>query len=100
MARYRLTRAASDDIGHIFLEGLAQFGLAQADRYHDGMAAAFDFLADHPHAARLRLEIRPPVRVYPYRSHLIIYEIMEDGELVILRVRHGREDWLALDDKP
>lgn len=100
MARYRLTRAASDDIGHIFLEGLARFGLVQADRYHDGMAATFDFLTDHPHAARLREEIRPPVRVYPYRSHLIIYDIMDDGGLVILRVRHGWEDWLARDDKP
>jgi toxin ParE1/3/4 len=93
MARYRLSRAASDDISHIFLDGMARFGLMQADRYHEGMAAAFDFLADYPQAARLREEIRPPVRVHPYRSHLIIYDIMHDGRILILRVRHGREDW-------
>lgn len=93
MARYRLSRAASDDISHIFLDGLECFGLAQADRYHEGMAAAFEFLAAYPQAARLRDEIRPSVRVHPYRSHLILYDIMEDGRILILRVRHGREDW-------
>lgn len=93
MARYRLSRLASDDISHIFLDGLARFGLAQADRYHAGLATVFDFLADHPQAARLREEIRPPVRAYPYRVHLILYDIMDDGRILILRVRHGREDW-------
>lgn len=101
MAGFRLTRAAADDLVRIYLEGLALFGPAQADRYHDGPAAAFAFLAEYPLAARLRDEIAPPVRVHRYQSHLIVYEVAEDDVVLILRVRHGREDWLpAREDQP
>jgi toxin ParE1/3/4 len=92
---YRLTSVASEDIAHIFLEGLERFGLAQADKYHDGLTATFEFLVEYPRAARLREEIDPPVRAYPYEAHLIVYELTEDDNVVILRVRHGREDWIA-----
>jgi len=44
---YRLTKAAADDVAAIFLEGSAQFGLDLADRYHEEMAATFDFLAEY-----------------------------------------------------
>lgn len=98
MSGYRLSRAAADDLVHIYLEGLALFGPEQADRYHDGLGAVFVFLAAYPLAARLRDEISPPVRVHRYQSHLIIYEIAEDNSVLILRVRHGREDWLQESD--
>jgi toxin ParE1/3/4 len=90
---YRLTQAASDDIAAIFIEGLMLIGLAQADKYHDGMTAAFEFLADYPRAARLREEIDPPVRAYNYKSHLIVYDLGDDDAVIILRIRHGHEDW-------
>jgi len=92
VACYRLTRAAAEDLAGIFLDGLDRFGLAQAGKYHDGLEAAFAFLGEYPRAARLRHEIDPPVRAHPYKAHLIIYDVEEDG-IVILRVRHGREDW-------
>ena len=95
MATYRLTAAAVDDIAGLFLDGLERFGLAQADVYHEGLAATFAFLADFPRAARLREEIVPPLRIHRYRSHMIVYEIGADDAVIILRVRHGREDWLA-----
>ena len=93
MASYRLTRAASDDLVDIFIDGTDRFGRAQADKYHDGMEAVFAFLAEYPRAARLRQEINPPVRAHPYKAHLIVYDIEPDNGIVILRVRHSREDW-------
>ena len=45
------------------------------------------------------LRLHPPVRVHRYQSHLIIYEIAEDDMVLILRVRHGREDWLRTDEE-
>ena len=56
------------------------------------------FLGDHPRAARLREEILPPVRVHRYQSQLIVYEVSEDDEVLVLRVRHGHEDWLHAPD--
>ncbi|MFD2780326.1 type II toxin-antitoxin system RelE/ParE family toxin [Novosphingobium pokkalii] len=75
MPRFRLTHAAADDLAAIFLEGIEQFGLPQADAYHEGLGAIFAFLAGYPHAARLREEISPPVRAYPYKAHLVIYDV-------------------------
>ncbi|WP_343546066.1 type II toxin-antitoxin system RelE/ParE family toxin [Sphingobium yanoikuyae] len=100
MARYRLTRAASDDIAAIFIDGIERFGLVQADLYHAGLAAAFDLIAEYPFAVRLREEIVPPVRVRHYRGHLILYDLVEDSRPLILRVRHGREDWQAREEGP
>lgn len=95
MPRFHLTRAAADDLTAIFLEGIEQFGLPLADAYHEGLSAIFAFLADYPHAARLREEISPPVRVHPYKAHMVIYDVGNEGEVIILRVRNGREDWTS-----
>jgi toxin ParE1/3/4 len=27
------------------------------------------------------------------QSHLVIYQIQDDGSVLIVRVRHGHEDW-------
>lgn len=95
MPRFRLTRAAAEDLTGIFLQGIEQFGLPQADTYHEGLSAIFEFLADYPQAARLREEISPPVRVHPYKAHLVIYDVGDEDKVIILRVRHGREDWIS-----
>ena len=89
---YRLSRKAEEDIINLYLEGLEQFGDAQAERYHRGLGRVFEFLARHPEAARERQEISPSVRVHRYVSHIVIYKI-EDEEVYVLRVRHGSEDW-------
>jgi len=31
--------------------------------------------------------------VHPYKAHLVVYVVEEEGVL-ILRVRHGHEDWV------
>lgn len=89
---YRLSRKAEDDIIQIFVDGAADFGLARAERYHAGLERSLSFLAEHPRAARERTEINPPVRVHPYGSHVIVY-VLDAVGVLILRVRHGREDW-------
>ncbi|MGL4313991.1 MAG: type II toxin-antitoxin system RelE/ParE family toxin [Sphingomonas sp.] len=90
---YRLTRRAVEDLVAIYISGAEQFGVDQADVYHQDLADIFGFLTRYPRAARLRDEIRPPVRAYPHRSHLIIYDLDDDDTVVILRVRHAKEDW-------
>ncbi|MBU1383478.1 MAG: type II toxin-antitoxin system RelE/ParE family toxin [Alphaproteobacteria bacterium] len=90
--RPRLTRAAEEDVIHVYLESARLFGRLQADRYLDGLECAFDFVAHHPLAARERQEINPPVRIHAYGAHIIVYLVEPDGVL-ILRIRHGRENW-------
>ena len=90
---WQLTSAAADDLAQIFLQGFGLFGPDQANTYHRGLEGAFLFLANYPRAARRRDELQPPVRAYPYKRHLIVYEIAEDETILILRIRHAREDW-------
>ncbi|MFN3719548.1 MAG: type II toxin-antitoxin system RelE/ParE family toxin [Rhizobium rhizophilum] len=44
---------------------------------------------------RQRLEFTPPVRICPFRSHLIVYLDLE-GQVTILRILGGRQDWQAI----
>ena len=90
--RPRLTQAAEEDVIHVYLESARLFGRQQADRYLEGLEGAFDFVARHPLAARERREIDPPVRIHAYGAHIIVYLVEADGAL-ILRIRHGRENW-------
>jgi len=91
---YRLSQPAEEDVIQIFLTGAANFGIEQAERYHDGLEHMFAFLAEHPRAARERHELRQRSRVFRYKAHLIFYR--RDGEdIFIQRIRHGHEDWLS-----
>jgi toxin ParE1/3/4 len=89
---YRLSRKAEDDLVALYLIGAQTFGSAQAERYFAQLQEAFEFIARFPKAARERTEIDPPVRVLPHKAHLIIY-LIQEHDVLILRVRHGSEDW-------
>ena len=92
---YTLSQKAEEDIIATFLYGVGQFGLQQAEHYHDLLEHSFQFLAENPMAARLRNEISPPVRIHPIESHIIIYTVEADSDVFIIRVRHRFEDWLG-----
>lgn len=96
MARYRLSRAAGADLVDFYLFGVEQFGTVQAERYAAGLEARFAVLADNPNLAREREELRQRPRAFRYKAHLIFYQAEVDG-ILVLRIRHGREDWLADD---
>ena len=88
----RLAEAARDDLRRIRSDGAATFGPERAARYLRGMNGAFARLSDFPKIGRAR-RTDPEVRVLTYGSHVIIY-LLEVDEILVLRVRHGREDWL------
>ncbi|MDX6750455.1 type II toxin-antitoxin system RelE/ParE family toxin [Geminicoccaceae bacterium 1502E] len=92
---WRLTRRAEADIIEIYIRGVQAFGLAEADAYHRKLEQAFQLLAQFPQIAPERAEIDPPVRIHPCGSHIIIYRAAADGEVLIIRVRHSREDWIS-----
>ena len=93
---YRLSKRAAEDLRHIHRAGARQFGKAQADRYHRSLERLFELLGDNPKIARERREITPPVRVHPFEAHMVIYMERQDGSVLIVRVRHHRENWTSL----
>lgn len=59
-----------------------------------GLDRILKLIADNPRMARERHEITPPVRVHPYRAHVLIYYLNEQERPIILAVKHGSEPWL------
>ena len=92
---FYLTRQAEEDVIGIYLYTAETFGMAQADSYHEKLQAAFCLLGEQPLIARERTEIDPPVRIHPCGAHIIIYTLSTDGSVLIVRVRHGSEDWIS-----
>jgi toxin ParE1/3/4 len=93
---YRFSEAADQDVVAITFQGAMDFGREQSVVYHGKLLRCCQFLSENPRAARLRQEVDPPVRAYPCQSHIIIYEIDDADCILILRIHHGRENWLDL----
>jgi toxin ParE1/3/4 len=89
---WQLSRAADEDFVEIYRGSVAQFGVAQAEAYSAGLTRIFDFLADFPRAARERVDIDPPVRAHPFKAHIVVY-VLRGDDILIVRIRHGHEDW-------
>lgn len=92
---FSLTQLADEDVIDIYIYGAGQFGRAQADTYQGGLEDALNFIGRHPQASRRVPELGSEVRAYSYRMHIILYEPLGEGVL-ILRVRSAREDWLTI----
>ncbi|ACM29059.1 type II toxin-antitoxin system RelE/ParE family toxin [Rhizobium rhizogenes] len=93
--RFSLFVEAEEDIIAIAEQGVRLFGSAYAKRYHDELFSLLDLIAANPRMAREREEISPPVRIHPFKAHLVVYRIEEDGAIFVIRIRHGHEDWAS-----
>jgi toxin ParE1/3/4 len=93
---FKLSVEAEEDIIAIAEQGVRMFGVDQAKRHHDELFALFDLIAAHPHIARERNEIEPPVRIYPFKAHLVVYRVEDDKKVFVMRIRHGHEDWASI----
>lgn len=91
---FSLTRQAEDDIVAIAHTGLRLFGEHQALNYHQQLFDVFSLIAANPRMARERQEITPPVRIHPFKAHLIVYVLTDGDEVLIVRIRHSHEDWM------
>lgn len=90
---YRLSRKAAEDIVNIYVTGVEQFGVEQAEKYHAQLERTFQLIASTPEIARERTEITPPVRIHGFGAHIIVYVVDQNRDVLIVRVRHGHEDW-------
>lgn len=85
------SRFAEEDIHRLVVDGMRRFGVARSDAYAVGLRDELDLLTDNPYLGRLKLEFGPPVRLWTYRSHVIVYMI-ENEDVVVLRILHHRQD--------
>ncbi|WP_138983513.1 type II toxin-antitoxin system RelE/ParE family toxin [Agrobacterium tumefaciens] len=91
---FRLSLLAEEDVIRIAEEGIAIFGLAQAQKYHRELYEIFELISLNPRMARERHELLPPLRIHRFRAHLVVYGVGADDDVLIVRVRHAHEDWV------
>lgn len=92
---YELTRSAEQDLIDIYVQGCRLFGVRQAESYFAQFEAAFERISHFPNMARQRHELSPPVRIHPCGAHVIVYDVHDNNHVLIIRIRHGREDWIS-----
>lgn len=92
---FNLSVKAEEDIIAIAEHGIAMFGPIQSKRYHSDMFNTLDLIAKNPQMAREREEIYPRVRIHPFKAHLIIYQIEQNGAIFVIRIRNAFEDWIS-----
>ena len=93
--RIVLSDEADRDLNAIWDYTADQWSVDQAESYVSGLDRVLRLLAEQPHIARERPEIRQGARLHPYRKHLILFVETEET-LNVSRVIHARADWHAL----
>jgi toxin ParE1/3/4 len=91
MAKFKLTPAAERDLEGIWLYTTKEWGLAQADKYIDGLVAAFTALANSPELGHRCDYVRAGYLRSHVERHLIYFKQAAD-EIVVIRVLHDRMD--------
>lgn len=89
---FYLTREAERDVIDIYLYSVGTSGQRKPVPTPTSWID-FRLHADQPYLAGIRFEIDPPVRVHTCGIHIIIYSVQSDESVLIVRVRHGSEDW-------
>ena len=85
--------AAYADLESIWLKGAERWGIDHAVAYETAMFDLFDLLAANPLMSRARNRAEPPLRVHPFRAHLILYQALpDDNGIEVVRVVHRHAD--------
>lgn len=87
MANYRKTRLAEYDIEEIAFFGMQRHGIAQAQKYQQGLEERFETIADNPMLYQAVDHIVPGYRHSVYGSHTIYYRLDADGVLIVRVLR-------------
>jgi toxin ParE1/3/4 len=89
--RYRITPRAAEDLNAIGRYTGKTWGKTLRDRYLRAMDRCFAKLAENPQMGRPRPDIKDGFYSYPQGSHVIFYQIHDEG-IDILGVLHQRMD--------
>lgn len=89
---------AQADIEDIW-DYIANDSVAQADAFVDRLSAKLQLLAMQPDIGRLRSELAPMLRSFPFGRYMIYFEPHAHG-IAVVRVLHSARDPLAAFSKP
>ncbi len=91
----KVSDEADRDVDRLHEYGIAVYGEQQADGYLISLLGEYRRIVAWPLAFRERHDVRPPVRLRPFRAHNIFYDVTQDT-VTIVRVLHHSADWVHI----
>lgn len=93
MRTYDLTSAAEEDLREIWRYTYETWGIDQADRYFDRIAACLEAVGDgRARSARAFIELPPDVCIFRCESHYIVW--LTGDRPIIIAILHERMDFV------
>jgi toxin ParE1/3/4 len=87
--RFRLSKAAENDMRRIWREGNKEHGEARAELYLRGLDQCFHLIGEYPSMGHRCEDLRAGYRCFPKGEHNIYYRLERDGVLIV-RIRPQR----------
>ncbi|MBC7151810.1 MAG: type II toxin-antitoxin system RelE/ParE family toxin [Rhizobium sp.] len=73
---------------------IAQDNPDAADRFVRELERRYALVSDNPSIGSARFARHPDVRLFPYRSHVVIYRALTDGSgIELIRMIHAARDY-------
>ena len=94
MAKYDITKEATEDLYKIWAYTVDTWSEEQADTYYSLLEAGMNEVADAPERiGKPYDEILPGLKAYHVRRHILFYTIQANGRVLIARILHEKMDY-------
>ena len=94
MAKYDITKEATEDLYRIREYTVDTWSEEQADTYYTLLETGMNEVADAPdRIGKPYDEIYPGLRAYHVRRHMLFFILQENGRALIVRILHERMDY-------
>lgn len=91
---YKLSKRAEKDLAGIWRYTPDTWPQEQANRYLRGLLDACEEIAKAPsYLGRSYEHVRSGYRKYPWGKHVIFYQILNNGNVLISRILHEKMDF-------
>ena len=93
MAKYHFTNKAVEDLANIWNYTFETWSERQADTYYNMLIESCQKIVENPRLYGVKYdEITEGLRGYRANKHIIFYQILQDDEILIIRILHQRMD--------
>lgn len=94
MAKYDITKEATEDLFRIWEYTVDTWSEEPADTYYGILESAMNEVGSAPATiGKPYDEIIPGLRAYHVRRHMVLYVVQENGRALIARILHERMDY-------
>ena len=87
-----MTNKAVGDLSDIWKYTAEKWSENQADTYYRMLINAFNEIAEKPEIGRRYTEVKENLLGFRAEKHIVFYRIIENGDILIIRILHERMD--------